>query len=201
MKHKQNPEYDFVPYKYGYFSFSANADLNALGKKGILEVSDSAYKMLDQTDYLNTLKALDKKRIIELKHIYGSMNNNSLMKHTYINYPFWATKSIIAKNLLSEPLYQRVVNATPKSDKTILHTIGYEGISLEEYFTRLIKNDVKILVDVRSMKYGFSKSSLIKFCSALDIEYIHFPQVGIESEARQELNSQADYDIYLKSTK
>ena len=35
MKHKQNPEYDFVPYKYGCFSFSANADLNALSKKDI----------------------------------------------------------------------------------------------------------------------------------------------------------------------
>jgi len=205
MKHKQNPEYDFVPYKYGCFSFSANADLNALYKKEILDDLDNSYKLSNQTDYLNTLKPLDKKRMLELKEIYGDMNNNSLMKHTYINYPFWATKSIVAKNLLNENLYKRIIDATPKNDKTILYTIGYEGISLEEYFNRLLKNDVKVLVDVRrnplSMKYGFSKSSLLKFCNALDIEYIHFPQVGIESEARQELNNQCDYDKLFEKYK
>jgi len=52
-----------------------------------------------------------------------------------------------------------------------LFTIGYEGISLEEYFNRLIKNDVKVLVDVRnnplSMKFGFSKTQLKRFCEKL----------------------------------
>lgn len=198
MKHKQNPEYDFVPYKFGCFSFSANADLNALSKKGIVEDFESFYKMNEQTDHLKTLKPLDKKRLLDLKDVYGKMNNSSLIKHTYINFPFWAIKSTIAQNILNENLYQRIVDATPRNNDTILYTIGYEGISLEEYFNRLIKNDVKVLVDVRrnplSMKYGFSKSSLTKFCNALGIEYVHFPQVGIESESRQELNSQNDYD-------
>ena len=62
----------------------------------------------------------------------------------------------------------------------------------------LLKNDVKVLVDVRrnplSMKFGFSKSLLKKYCAALDIEYVHFPEVGINSEARQELNTQSDYN-------
>src|SRR5699024_7938710 len=63
---------------------------------------------------------------------------------------------------------------------------------------RLIKNDVKVLVDVRknplSMKYGFSKTRLKRYCNSVNIEYIHFPQVGINSQKRQELNNQKDYD-------
>ena len=57
---------------------------------------------------------------------------------------------------------------------------------------------MKVLVDVRnnplSMKYGFSKSQLQRYCSSLGIEYAHYPEVGIQSEQRQELNTQADYD-------
>lgn len=53
-------------------------------------------------------------------------------------------------------------------------------------------------MDVRnnpqSMKYGFSKNQLIKYCESLDIKYMHFPEVGIRSEQRQELNAQTDYD-------
>jgi len=79
-----------------------------------------------------------------------------------------------------------------------LFTIGYEGISLEAYLNKLIKNNVQVLVDVRrnplSMKYGFSKNSLKKFCENLGIQYMHFPEVGIDSNQRQELNTQKDYD-------
>jgi uncharacterized protein (DUF488 family) len=44
------------------------------------------------------------------------------------------------------------------------------------------------------MKYGFSKSQLQRYCANLGIQYVHFPEVGIQSEQRQELNTQADYD-------
>ena len=67
------------------------------------------------------------------------------------------------------------------------------------YLNRLIKNDVKVLVDVRSnplsMKFGFSKTQLKRFCASLNIDYLHIPEVGILSAQRRELNSQSDYDI------
>jgi len=197
-KNQTKAEYDFIPYKYGCYSFSANADLNAMVRKGILTESQASFAKNDDVIYLKTLKPIDQKRIQDLKESYGKMNANSLMKHTYINYPFWATKSLKAKEILDEKYYQKVLDVVPKSDKTILFTIGYEGISLEEYLIRLVRNDVKILIDVRrnplSMKFGFSKTLLQKYCNALDIEYLHFPDVGIESDKRQELNDQSDYD-------
>ena len=54
------------------------------------------------------------------------------------------------------------------------------------------------------MKFGFSKSLLKRYCNSLDIEYIHIPEVGINSDKRQQLETQADYDFlfaeYRKTT-
>ncbi|WP_200885350.1 DUF488 family protein [Jejuia pallidilutea] len=55
-----------------------------------------------------------------------------------------------------------------------LFTIGYEGISLEHYLNKLIRNNIKLLCDVRknalSMKYGFSKSQLKNACEGVCIK-------------------------------
>jgi uncharacterized protein (DUF488 family) len=191
-------EYDFVPYKYGCYSFSANADLTTMVSKGLLEELQKHFAKLDKTDYLKLVKSDDLKHLQQVKTEYGRMSANALMKHTYINYPFYATKSEVAADILDKGELEKVKAAKPAGTKTILFTIGYQGISLEEYLVRLLKNDVKVLVDVRnnplSMKYGFSKTLLKRYCESLGVKYVHIPEVGIQSEQRQELNTQADYD-------
>jgi uncharacterized protein (DUF488 family) len=191
-------EYDFIPYKFGCYSYSANADLTAMTQKGVLSETESRIILKDKTDYLKIIKEEDRNYLQEVKAFYGNMNNHALMRYTYIHYPYWAINSTTASNILSVSELEKVLQNKPKSGKIVLFTIGYEGISLEEYLNRLIKNDVKLLVDVRnnplSMKYGFSKNQLKRYCENLGIQYAHFPEVGIQSEQRQELNTQADYD-------
>ncbi|MDR1402100.1 MAG: DUF488 domain-containing protein [Tannerellaceae bacterium] len=197
-KRQTKAEYDFIPYHYGCYSFSANADLTAMVSKGILSETTSHFMKVDTTDYIKVLKETDRKLLLEIKSDYGNMTANALMKHTYLNFPYWAINSKKAKEILSAEQLEKVSNSRPKGNKTILFTIGYEGISLEEYLNRLLNNDIKILVDVRcnpvSMKYGFSKNQLQRYCENLGIRYVHFPEVGIQSKQRQELNTQADYD-------
>jgi uncharacterized protein (DUF488 family) len=200
-------EYDFIPYRFGCYSYSANADLTTMVTRGYLNENEKYFEKKNKTDYLKQLKPDDKLFLLDIKTNYGKMSANALMKHTYLNFPFYATRSEVAEKILSNDELQKVRNSKPKSNKTILFTIGYEGISLEEYLVRLLKNDVKILIDVRknplSMKFGFSKNQLINYCQSLDILYLHFPEVGIDSSQRQELNSQSDYDklfsIYRKT--
>lgn len=190
--------YDFVPYMYGCFSYSANADLTTMAKKGQLAESETSFKRTDTTDYTATLKEADRKLLHQVKKLYEGMDANALMKHTYVNYPYYAINSVKAKSILSAIDLGKVDAKRPCDTDTVLFTIGYEGISLEEYLNRLIKNNVKVLVDVRrnplSMKYGFSKSQLTRSCTNLGISYMHFPEVGIQSDLRQELHCQADYD-------
>ncbi len=200
-------EYEFIPYKFGCYSYSANADMTVMVTRGFLNEDEKRFEKNDKTDYLKQLKPTDLKLLQEVKANYGKMSVTALIKHTYLNFPFYATRSEAAENILTTEELEKVIKAKPKGNKTVLFTIGYEGISLEEYLGRLLKNDVMILVDVRnnplSMKYGFSKSQLKKYCESLGINYLHFPQVGIQADQRQELNSQTDYDklfaVYRKN--
>lgn len=200
-------EYDFIPYRFGCYSYSANADMTAMVTRGFLTEDEKHFVKKDPTDYLNQLKPADLKLLHSVKVNYGNMNAAALIKHTYVNFPFYAINSEVAENILSKAEMETVTASRPKSRKTILFTIGYEGISLEEYLVRLLKSDVKVLVDVRnnplSMKYGFSKSQLKKYCANLGIAYVHIPEVGIQADQRQELNTQSDYDklftVYRKN--
>ena len=205
---KQNPEYDFVPYKFGCYSYSAKADMNTMVKRGYLLETENKYNKTDTASYLHKLKPSDTKLLQEVISEYGQMNSNALIKHTYLNFPFYAIKSTIAKEVLPGKLYERVERAMPKEEEITLFTIGYEGVSLEIYLQKLVKNNVKLLVDVRknplSMKFGFSKTLLKRYCNSLDIEYLHIPEVGINSDKRQHLETQSDYDRlfadYCKTT-
>lgn len=195
---QEKPVYDFIPYQYGCYSYSANADLTTMVTKGLLSETAKSFQKNDSVSYMKLLKADDLLKLKSIKSLYGNMDNNALMKHTYRNFPFWATNSVTAASLLTQEELDNVNMQKAEINGTILYTIGYEGDSLEHYLTRLLKNDVKVLVDVRnnplSMKFGFSKSLLKKYCESIDIQYMHFPEVGIVSDKRQMLNTQADYD-------
>jgi len=147
---------------------------------------------------MKLLTAKDQNAIKFTYDQYGRLGKDDLVKLTYRNYPYFAINSTIAASVLNEEELARVNKQKVNKSDTVLFTIGYEGVSLEEYLNKLIINGVKVLCDVRrnplSMKYGFSKSQLQKACAGVGIEYVHIPEVGIESDKRQELNSQADYD-------
>jgi uncharacterized protein (DUF488 family) len=197
-KQQEKPDFYFVPYKFGCFSFQANADLATMTKYNQVKAEGNSWIKTDNAKYLMNLKERDRQAVRYIKLQFGNKNADELIKHTYVKFPYFAINSTIAKERLNEEEYQKVLDIRPKSDKTILYTIGYEGISLEEYLNKLILNDIKVLCDVRknsvSMKYGFSKSQLEKACEGVGVKYIHIPELGIDSDKRQELNTQIDYD-------
>lgn len=197
-KQQEKPDFYFVPYKFGCFSFQANADLVTMTKYNQVKAEGNSWIKTDNSNYLLSLKERDRQAIRYIKMQYGNKNADELIEHTYIKFPYFAINSTIASERLNQNEYQKVLESRPKSDKTILYTIGYEGISLEEYLNKLIINDIKVLCDVRknsiSMKYGFSKSQLEKACNGVGVKYVHIPELGIESDKRQILNTQSDYD-------
>ncbi len=205
---KKLPEYDFVPYKFGCYSFSANADLVTMIKNGSLTENENSFIKSTKEDFLNTLKVEDKKIVQEVARLYGKMDKNQLIKHTYVNFPYYALNSTIADKVLDKNQLEKVALYKKSPNTKCLFTIGYEGISLEQYLNKLVTNQVQLLIDVRknplSMKFGFSKSLLKKYCESLGITYMHIPELGIESDKRQSLNCQSDYDalfnVYKKTT-
>lgn len=199
------PVYDFIPYHYGSYSISAHADLDAMARQNLIKKYAISYKKQCKIDYVKTLNYEDRIILQRLISEFGNMDSNELMKFTYLNFHYYAINSKVAKSLLKVKDFESITTARPKGTEAILFTIGYEGISLEEYLNRLIKNDVKVLVDVRcnavSMKFGFSKKQLTTHCESLGITYTHEPEVGIKSEYRQSLVSQLDYDKLFETYK
>lgn len=197
-KRQPKPDYDFIPYKFGCYSYSANADLTTMVTKKYLSETESSFQKIDPVDYVKLLNENDKRILVNVKSLYGKFNAGALMKHTYTNYPYWAINSTVAASILNDEELAKVDKAKNVDSEVVLFTIGYEGISLEEYLNRLLRNNVKVLIDVRanplSMKFGFSKHQLKKYCDSLGVQYMHIPEVGIQSEERQELNTQVDYD-------
>lgn len=194
--------YDFIPYRYGCFSFQANQDIVTLGNYGYLEITETDngrfITLKDQKNYATLLDLFDRQLLIDIKTEFGDLSQQELIHFTYVNYPYYAIKSSIANQILTPEELQKVEAQKRRFEEPTLFTIGYEGISLESYINKLILNDVKVLCDIRknaySQKYGFSKSQLQKACEGVGINYVHIPELGIDSDKRQDLRSQADYD-------
>lgn len=192
------PAFHFVPYMFGCYSFQANADLNTMIKYDMVSENDNAWQKIDTKNYSVELNDRDRNVLRNIRSLYAGKTTDELIRITYLKYPYFVLNSSITERVLSPDEYKKVSEVRPKQSSTVLFTIGYEGISLEEYLNKLILNNVKVLCDVRknplSMKYGFSKNQLKNACEGVGIEYLHIPDLGIESDKRQELHNQSDYD-------
>jgi uncharacterized protein (DUF488 family) len=77
-------------------------------------------------------------------------------------------------------------------------TIGYEGMSVDDFFVKLGKAGINCLIDVRrnpiSRKSGFSKKALANYCLSNNITYHHYPALGIPTAKRQNIKTREDYN-------
>lgn len=203
--YQEEKSFHFVPYKFGCFSFQANADLSTMKKYEQVAESEKTWKKLGQTHYWANLKPEDRIAVTKLKAKFEGKSSREMIRYTYVNFPYYAINSTIAERYLNTNEMASVKSEIPQSAKKALFTIGYEGLSLEEYMNKLLAADVKVLCDVRknsfSMKYGFNKSQLKMACDGVGIRFIHIPEVGIVADKRKELNTQKDYDMLFEDYK
>jgi uncharacterized protein (DUF488 family) len=70
----------------------------------------------------------------------------------------------------------------------VLHTIGYEAISIGDFLATLELVGIDLVIDVRcvpwSRKPGFSKSILARWLASRDIQYLHLKELGDPKEGR-----------------
>jgi len=199
---QQDKAYAFVPYRFGGFSFQSYADKRTLTKYGYLTDSED-WELTDKAKGMAaSLTSADLYLMKRTLNTLGSTRGRALVKETYVRHPYYAIRSEIAADLLTADEMGKVDAERPLATDKALLTIGYEGIVLEEYLNRLIKANVKLLCDVRknplSMKWGFSKGQLMDSCTKVGIAYRHLPELGIVSDKRKSLNTQADYDLLFE---
>ena len=170
--------YGFVPYRFGPYSFELFKDIEELQEKKLLSTSDTS------VSYIKGNCALPPKIMMTLNHYLrdtNKMDERELIDHIYIKYPEYTIFSEIEKKME----YLR--------DRTGIFTIGYEGLSIDEFLMKLIQEKIHVLADVRknpwSMKFGYKKFTLNSFCKNIGIEYINYPSLGISGAHRKNLKS------------
>ncbi len=193
------PSYEFVPYKFGGFSFTSYAAKRKLIERGLLENDDRWQLTALGRDELAHAGSLPR-AIAKFAERFATMRGDDLVRVAYREHPYYAIRSEIADHVLAGDAraLAAIAQADPGRGLPGLCSIGYEGRSLEGYLNELLRDGVTLLCDVRrnpiSRKYGFSRSTLAKGCEGVGIRYVHVPELGIASDERKELNSQADYD-------
>ena len=195
----QSNYYEFVPYKFGSYSFQLKEDLNILQRDGFVVL-----------DYVQEGTRIKGAGVYpkEAQFQIANERGNSLIRRAYREYPYYAINSEITEQLFrGEELEQfNHVRQAYAQTEQVLFTIGYEGKSIEAFINILIKNNIRLLCDVRknplSRKFGFSKGKLEHITQTVGIKYVHIPELGIESNKRCSLETQEDYNsLFLEYKK
>lgn len=185
--------YDFVPYRFGPFSFCLYQEAGKLENQGLITTvgtgKSQKWKLKENIEF----KLPEKQTRVDIETVVKQFRKRKLpdlIDYVYERYPKYTYNSEIKK--LAKP---------PKAKKGI-YTAGYEGISVDTFLNMLVQKGIKRLIDVRNnpiaRRYGFHKSTLDRLTGNLGIEYVHFPQLGIVSDKRQDLDEQKQRDRLFK---
>lgn len=180
--------YDFMPYQYGPYSFQMEKDIDSLCMNGFMRK--------DNNGKIYAVKSIS----FPAQFSTAIERGKKLLRRVYREYPYYAVNSNILTELFSQEEAEEIIRKgqVPQDNRNILFTIGYEGRSLEAFINILIKNNIRVLCDVRknpiSRKFGFSGKTLARVLEGTGIKYTHIAELGIDSAKRAGLNTADDYD-------
>jgi len=191
--------YEFLPYLYGPFSFALYRELDCLQRDGLLTKTHERLALSETAvgavrDHISALPADVRSAVKFVTKKYGSSDHRQLLTDVYRRYPWYATRSE-RTDLKPAGLKDR------KLAQPAVYTAGYQQKSVDAFFDGLLRAGIQVIVDVRanpvSRKYGFARSSMSGIAEKVGMEYCHLPRLGIPSEERADLGTQASYKRLL----
>lgn len=193
--------YDFFPYQYGGFSYVLNLDKLQLSKIGYLK-DEEVFKLNKRP--IPEIKTPEQNAMLNLKKEVGSLRGRDLIRKVYREFPYYALNSLKKSEFLTAKELSQADKKWKKETAPCLFTLGYEGITIDAYLDKLYFHNINVLIDVRknpvSRKFGFSISKLKPYVEKIGIEYVHIPELGIDSSLRKNLDDPTSYkklfDIY-----
>ncbi len=175
--------YHFFAYKQGHFSHLCYHDLRSLRNEKLIDDNETKLTKDGET-ILAGLNNLFNQKIANLLDRFSS--EKEMTVYIYKKYPSYTVKS-------------ELIAQAPQKQTGGYFTIGYEGKDIDAFLNILIKNKVNMLIDVRknpfSMNFSYVKATLKKYLDSVGIEYLHIPELGIESEDRRDLKTKEDYEL------
>jgi len=181
--------YDFVPYKFGPYSFEAHQNISQTLARYI-EEGDYGYRLRCEVrseviEIANKIKRQDLHTVDQIWSDVGCLPRQSLLDRVYDEYPWYASRS-------------ELVEQKPQHEAELaIYTSGYEGKSVDAFLNDLLKQGIQGVLDVRrnaySHKYGLSGPPLRDICNKLGMSYDHLPALGVASELRKDLSGPEAY--------
>jgi uncharacterized protein (DUF488 family) len=183
--------YEFLPYKFGPYSFAVQREIESLTAYGYIESRGSSFlatplgkKEANRVD-IDTACA-----VITIFSKYGRTPLRQLLRDVYARYPWYATHSDLEDLVPARALKVKI---TPLA----VYTIGYEDRSVDSFLDRLLQTGIRQIVDVRanpvSRKYGFAGSALARLAGKMGLAYTHCPELGIPSERRKKVRTASQF--------
>jgi uncharacterized protein (DUF488 family) len=187
--------YQFIPYRYGPYSFTLNQETDSLIRNGFLEkgINNSwSLTSLGRNLDVNLPKNITQD-IHQVTTEYGNLSSQQLLDLVYKKYSWFTVNSDFPEKRKKK---------RPVAPKAI-YTAGYEGKTVDEFLNLLMEFGIARLIDVRfnpiSRRYGFHKSTLTRLCGFLGIDYQHLPELGIPGSEREDLGSNDNYSSLFNS--
>ena len=124
----------------------------------------------------------------EIVRLYSPLTSQQLLDVVYSRHPWFTGKAVReTRRAVTQPQVSPAV-----------YTIGYERFLVDGFMDELLRCGIQRIIDVRnnpaSRRYGFHGSTLSRICQSLDLEYQHFPSVGIPALERSGLGDTASYE-------
>lgn len=187
--------YQFVPYRYGPYSFTLAQETDSLIRNGYVDRGENnSWKLTSLGEQLDI--ALPKpitQDIYSITRKYGNLTGQELMNLIYDKYSWFTINSDVS---------ERTKEKRPTAERAI-YTAGYEGKTVDEFLNLLLESGISRLIDIRynpiSRRYGFHKSTLTRLSSFLGIDYQHIPSLGIPGSEREALNSVSQYQVLFEN--
>jgi len=183
------PFYDFVPYQYGPFSFVLYHELARLGVAGLVVEDKETVGLVSRGEAVEATQQLPgpvREAVAGIVRQHGGKDWQGLVDYVYGRYPWFAGRSKLRK-----------LPHRPARAGLAVHTLGYEGRSLDAFLNLLMEKGIARIIDVRrnaySMKYGFSAKVLSSALEKCGVKYVHIPELGIPSDRRADLSTEGDY--------
>lgn len=179
--------YQFVPYQFGPYSFTLSHELKSLESDGFIRISEQDIHLLDGVQ----VPVVDKQlaySIDTLSRRFAAVKTDVLVSTVYKRFPWYTCNARDKAKRLAKPIHSPLA----------IYTVGYEGLMLEGLLDLLLQNGIERLIDVRAnpvaRRFGFHKSTLLRHCSDLNIDYVHIPELGIASSERAGLVGSKEFE-------
>ena len=183
--------YEFLPYRFGPYSFAVHREIESLTGYGYIQSTGSSFcaTALGKQE-ANRIDSDTARAVLAIFAKYGKTPLKSLLKDVYARYPWYATNSELSDLVLAGTQETRTAPIA-------IYTLGYEDRSVDGFLDKLLRAGIRRIVDVRanpvSRKFGFAGSALARLAGKLGIGYTHHPELGIPSERRKEVRTPSEF--------